>query len=56
MGIMACSAKYASCFYGPFRDALDSARIKIGLSADEILGRPAFAYATMKLEVELAIV
>lgn len=25
MGIMAYSAKYASCFYGPFRDALDSA-------------------------------
>src|SRR5438477_4825329 len=25
-GIMSYSAKYASCFYGPFRDALDSAR------------------------------
>ncbi len=25
MGIMSYSAKYASCFYGPFRDALDSA-------------------------------
>ncbi|MEO5681862.1 MAG: porphobilinogen synthase [Chitinophagaceae bacterium] len=24
-GVMAYSAKYASCFYGPFRDALDSA-------------------------------
>src|SRR5690625_1691935 len=24
-GIMAYSAKYASCYYGPFRDALDSA-------------------------------
>lgn len=24
IGIMAYSAKYASCFYGPFRDALDS--------------------------------
>jgi porphobilinogen synthase len=24
-GILAYSAKYASCFYGPFRDALDSA-------------------------------
>jgi porphobilinogen synthase len=24
-GIMAYSAKYASCFYGPFRDALESA-------------------------------
>ncbi|MDZ7847702.1 MAG: porphobilinogen synthase [Owenweeksia sp.] len=26
-GIMAYSAKYASCFYGPFRDALDSAPV-----------------------------
>ncbi len=25
VGIMAYSAKYASCYYGPFRDALDSA-------------------------------
>ncbi|RYG01111.1 MAG: porphobilinogen synthase, partial [Chitinophagaceae bacterium] len=25
IGIMSYSAKYASCFYGPFRDALDSA-------------------------------
>lgn len=25
LGIMSYSAKYASCFYGPFRDALDSA-------------------------------
>jgi porphobilinogen synthase len=25
VGIVAYSAKYASCFYGPFRDALDSA-------------------------------
>jgi porphobilinogen synthase len=25
VGIMAYSVKYASCFYGPFRDALDSA-------------------------------
>jgi porphobilinogen synthase len=27
IGIMAYSAKYASCFYGPFRDALDSAPV-----------------------------
>ncbi len=27
-GIMAYSAKYASCFYGPFRDALDSAPVR----------------------------
>src|SRR6476646_4113392 len=26
-GIMSYSAKYASCFYGPFRDALDSAPV-----------------------------
>jgi len=25
VGILSYSAKYASCFYGPFRDALDSA-------------------------------
>ena len=25
VGILAYSAKYASCFYGPFREALDSA-------------------------------
>ncbi len=29
IGIMAYSAKYASCFYGPFRDALDSAPVDI---------------------------
>ncbi len=28
-GIMAYSAKYASCFYGPFRDALDSAPVDV---------------------------
>ena len=39
-----------------YRDALDAAGIKVGVSADEILGRPAFAYATMTLEVELTIV
>jgi len=38
-----------------YRDALDSARVKIGLSADEILGRPAFPYAKMKTDVELAV-
>ncbi len=27
VGIMAYSAKFASCFYGPFRDALDSAPV-----------------------------
>ena len=39
-----------------YRDALDAAGIKVGVSADEILGRPAFAYATTPREVELAIV
>jgi hypothetical protein len=38
-----------------YRDALDSARIEIGVSADEILGRPAFPYAEMKTDVELAV-
>src|SRR5262245_39360012 len=38
-----------------YRDALDSARIKVGLSADEILGRPAFPYAKMKTDVELTV-
>ena len=38
-----------------YRDALDSAKIKIGVSADEILGRPAFPYAKMKADVELAV-
>ena len=38
-----------------YRNALDSARIKIGNSADEILGRPAFPYAKMKTDVELAV-
>jgi hypothetical protein len=38
-----------------YRDALDLARIKIGDSADEILGRPAFPYATTKTDVELAV-
>jgi hypothetical protein len=38
-----------------YRDALDSARIKIGDSADEILGRPAFPYTRTKTGVELAV-
>jgi len=37
-----------------YRDAMDLARIKIGDAADEILGRPAFPYAKMKTDVELA--
>jgi hypothetical protein len=38
-----------------YRDALDLARIKVGDAADEILGRPAFPYATTKTDVELAV-
>jgi hypothetical protein len=38
-----------------YRSALDSAGIKIGNAADEILGRPAFLYATMKKDVELVL-
>jgi hypothetical protein len=38
-----------------YRDAMDPARIKIGVSADEILGRPAFPYAKMKTDVELVV-
>jgi hypothetical protein len=38
-----------------YRDALDSAGIKIGDSAGEILGQPAFPYATMKTDVELVL-
>jgi len=38
-----------------YRRALDSAGIKIGDAADEILGRPAFPYTTMKADVELVL-
>lgn len=38
-----------------YRDALDIAKIKIGDSADEILGRPAFPYARTQTGVELAV-
>ena len=38
-----------------YRNALDMAKIKIGDSADEILGRPAFPYAGTKTRVELAV-
>jgi hypothetical protein len=38
-----------------YRDALDIAKIKIGDSADEILGRPPFPYARTKTGVELAV-
>jgi len=38
-----------------YRDALDLARIRIGDSADEILGRPVFLYTRTKTVVELAV-
>jgi hypothetical protein len=38
-----------------YRRALDAAGIKIGDAADEILGRPAFPYGTMKTDVELVL-
>ena len=38
-----------------YRDALDIAKIKIGDSAGEILGRPAFPYARTETGVELAV-
>ena len=39
-----------------YRRALESAGIKTGDAADEILGRPAFRYGTMKSDVELVLV
>jgi len=38
-----------------YRRVLDSAGIKIGDAANEILGRPAFPFATMKTDVELVL-
>ena len=38
-----------------YRNALDAAGIKVGDSADEILGRPAFRFAGMTTEVELVL-
>jgi hypothetical protein len=38
-----------------YREALDAAGIKVGDSADEVLGRPAFSYARIKTQVELAL-
>jgi hypothetical protein len=39
-----------------YRRELDSAGIKVGDAADEILGRPAFSYGAMKTDVELVLV
>ena len=38
-----------------YRRALDSAGMKVGDAADEILGRPAFRYGRMKTDVELVL-
>jgi hypothetical protein len=37
------------------REALDAARIRIGNSADEILGRPAFPFSRTKRELDLVV-
>ena len=39
-----------------YRDALEAAKIKIGDAAEELLGRPAFAYVRGKTDVELTLV
>jgi len=38
------------------RDALDAARMRVGESADEILGRPAFPYSKTQNELDLVVV
>src|SRR5262245_11772264 len=38
-----------------YRDALEAASMKIGDDADEILGRPAFPYASARIEHELVV-
>jgi len=38
------------------RQALDAARVRIGDSADEILGRPAFSFSHTRLDVDLIVV
>src|SRR5262249_50136491 len=38
------------------RNALDAARVAVGDSADEILGRPAFSFAVEPREVNLVVV
>src|SRR5262245_32396784 len=41
---------------GALRVALDSARVRIGDSADEVLGRPAFHFSQAKADVDLVVV
>jgi hypothetical protein len=38
------------------REALDAARMRVGDSADEILGRPAFPFSRTKSELDLVVV
>jgi hypothetical protein len=38
------------------REALDAARMRVGDSADEILGRPTLPYSKMKIELDLVVV
>lgn len=40
---------------GAMRAALEAAKVRIGDSADEILGRPAFPYGTTKTELDLVV-
>ena len=40
----------------PLRHALDAARVRVGESADEILGRPAFHFNPEKSDVDLVVV
>jgi hypothetical protein len=37
------------------RDALDAARVRVGDTADEILGRPAFSFSTIPVTVDLVV-
>jgi hypothetical protein len=38
------------------RDALDAAKVHVGDSADEILGRPAFPFSKTRMELDLVVV
>ena len=44
VGILAYSAKYASAYYGPFRDALKEVDLDIAEGADIVMVKPALAY------------
>jgi hypothetical protein len=38
------------------REALEAARVRIGDTADEILGRPAFSFSKMQMPIDLVLV